>query len=934
MNDRRRQRDIHLTLLFCFSTFVVILIGESIALQWEVAPLILIAIGLIIAWVIHVTGKISHYARLWIYLILMMLTFFFYGAHETSLFDLAPVMAIGIAMFMETNEKSLVRICALVYYFTMAYDFIFVVPHPLNLTFLTTTRLLLHLILVFIAERLAERTIRKRVSEKNKMKEKIVQLEEVNQRAEAFLTNMSHELRTPINAVTGITSVMLRNEENIEKRKNILAIQMAGNKLFNQIQDILDYTEIDTNSVVVSEMSYRTQSLINDVIEEQRAVTREKNLELIFDIDSHVPSVLLGDPRKIKKVINHLIDNALKFTTIGGVYVRITALPKVYGINLCIQVSDTGMGIAQDELSKIKERFFQSNGGFTRTNGGLGLGIPIIHGLITSMGGFVQVDSTEGNGTTMSVSIPQKVVDNTPVSEIKNKSHLHVALYIKPDKYEVPEVRDFYNTAVSHMIQELGLSVHRVFEFEELRKLVLAQDLTHLVIAKEEYQENPSFYEKLDESMVVIVVSDDDIQIQPDSKINIVRKPFFTLPIINILNSEKSFELEQFEKESMVCPGVRALVVDDEPMNLMVAEGILKSYQMEIKTATSGAEAVEICQENEFDIIFLDHMMPEMDGVETLRIIRHNQDNYHQPPSIMIVFTANAVSGAREMFLRNGFDDFISKPIENQDLNRLLRRVLPKSSIVYLQKEQLESAYKNQMKMTALVSSDNVEKETKTSHDIPSEDFLQVLEAQGFHTEESLEYCNQDVRFYWELLMQFTSESKNKILNLNRFLQVEDLRDYQILVHSLKSLSRLIGAYTLSDFAKDMEYASKDQDLDYVKEHHDQLLEMYREVVDTILKCLPSSRSSSIEDNHSDSTNISQKQFLAYLEELKRILGTYEANKAQEMISKMGQFKFQGISVAGIIHDIEQNVEDFELDIAYTLVKKMIDQLKKGDVVS
>lgn len=933
MYEQENQRVTHLIILLCYTIFTIVLTGESILLGWDMEAVMLLLVGLVASWVLHVSGKLAETVRQWVYVILTMLAFFFYGIHDTSIYDLAPVMIVVIIMYISTEMYSIINLCMAAYFFTMCYDFVFIAGHSLEFTSLMITRTLLHLMLVYMAGRLAKIIIRRRRQERKNTNDIVAALEETNRRTEDFLTNVSHELRTPINVVTGLTAVMLKTEEEKEKRKNILSVQMAGHRLFSQIEDILDYTEIDTGRITVTEDTYMISSVVNDIITGNCMQERENAPELIFDIDAGIPSLLVGDRRKIKKIIKHLVDNAMKFTKEGGVYVRLYALPKEYGINLCIQVSDTGIGIDEENLSKIKERFYQLNGGRNRRAGGLGLGIPIVCGMTTAMEGFLQIESTEEDGTTVSVSIPQKVADASPCLSVANRESLCLGCYLRPEKYAVPEVRSYYNETITHMVCGLDLVLHRVFNLEELEKLVSMYQLTHLFIGREEYDEDKGYFERLDKNTEIVVIADDSLVLPGGSCIKQIRKPFCCLPVISMLNAGQAKGADGFERECMVCPGVRALVVDDEPMNLMVAEGILRDYQMQVKTAESGMKALELCQKEKFDLVFLDHMMPEMDGVETLKRLRKMTEEGEA--LTVIAFTANAVSSAREMFLREGFDEFVSKPIEYLELERVLRKVLPKSSIVFVDQDRHDGHQYGQDICTTEKRPEEEEADagTEGSMEIKTEeDLFSRLEKFGINTCAGLQYCRGDKEFYRELLAKFSQDAPQKEQALDELWKKEDLTNYRIMVHALKSTAKMTGADSLSESARKAEEAAKNQDMAYIKAHHEELLTIYRETAFAMSETLvPDSDSPGITAlDNGNGTHISGEVFIQRLKALKSCFDTFEADRAEALMAEMSSMVYGGMPVEELLHDISEDVDEFEFGKAAEKVQALIESMEGG----
>lgn len=840
MNDQEKQRAAHLLILLCYTILSCVLIVESLLMGWETWAVVLLPVGVIAGWALHIKNRLPMAVRLDIYTVMMMLVYFFYGIHETSMFDLAPLMITVMVLYSSTEKYNTIKICMFTYYLTMAYDFFHVMGSFAEEAPLFVSRMLLHLLLVYMAGRLLKIMVQRRVKERESTEEMIARLEEINRRTEDFLANVSHELRTPINAVTGISSVMLKNEENPEKKKDIFTIQMAGQRLFGQIEDILDYTEIDNEKISVSEEAYMISSIVNDVISESQMQEKEYMPELIFDLDAAMPAVLLGDGKKIKKILRHLVNNAVKFTKKGGVYVRIHALRKDYGVNLRITVSDTGEGISGEELEKITEGFYQTDGGRSRRAGGLGLGLPIVAGMVSYMEGFMQIRSEEGCGTEVSVSIPQRIADTKPMITLKNRERLCLACFLKPEKYEVPEVRNYYNETITHMIEGMDVSIHRVFNADELKALTGIYQITHLFIGVEEYEESSPLFEDLADRMVVIVVADKHFVPSSGTKTKLLRKPFYCLPIANMLNAESVQDEISFEGKRMLCPDVKVLVVDDEPMNLMVAEGIFREYEMQVKTVHSGMAALELCDKEDFDLIFLDHMMPEMDGVETLKRLRRLLADSGRTATV-IAFTANAVSGAREMFFEEGFDEFVSKPIEMVELERVLRNVLPKSAVQYADKD-----YKTDRSMDRQdgrqpegmqeqpVFDQGEQRKTDLLEEAGIHTKTDALEKAGIHTKTGLQYCLDNTEFYDEMLMKFASDADRKQEEIGSFFEQKDWENYRIVVHALKSTARMVGADALSDLAKDLEDAAKNRNMKYIGVHHENLLAKYRETVQSI----------------------------------------------------------------------------------------------------
>ncbi|GFI62319.1 signal transduction histidine-protein kinase BarA [Clostridiales bacterium] len=434
------------------------------------------------------------------------------------------------------------------------------------------------------------------------------------------------------------------------------------------------------------------------------------------------------------------------------------------------------------------------------------------------------------------------MVDSRPCIVLNHPDKACVACYFRPERYSCDEVRGYYDGLILNLLKGLGINGYQTHNFEGLLKLQRSHNLTHVFIAQSEYEENREYYEKLADTLQVVVIAEKEFSLDSGSRLLIIHKPFSALSVANLMNGEmgaRGFaEAQATGQKPFSCPGVRALAVDDEEMNLVVAKGMLGSYGIEVDTCLSGREAVERCDSVSYDIIFLDHMMPGFDGIQTLKKIRGLQNGTYQDLPV-IALTANTVSGAREMFRSEGFTEFVPKPIERTVLERVLRRVLPKRFIRYDKtpaKENIPVLDTKQPKVSVSAPSpvENTEAvQTAYSPGSSVENtelpYDQLAKA-GINVELGLNYCGGDNDFFREMLRLFRDQNKTKKAEIISLYEDHNWEDYTVKVHALKSSSLTIGAETFSAQAKEMELAGKRGDMDFIHGHHSALLCAYDEI--------------------------------------------------------------------------------------------------------
>ncbi len=664
------------------ATFLTIaLILVTVFMGWELWTVPFFLASIIIMWVSHITQVLPIRYRIPLYVFLMDAEFFYYSVHSTSLFDMPIIIIIVMFLCLALSSNAGICISASIYLASMLWHFFVLHSFTLETAPLDWARIVMDIFAVILMMFSTRNINVRRKKDRQKLIAALEHLEEVNAQTEDFMVNVSHELRTPINAVTGISSTLYKIENDEYKRTELMAIRRAGKRLFRQISDILDYSEIGMNRIKKSEQPYRIASLANDLARLIADGESRPSVEIFIDLDPRTPSVMFGDEGKIMKILWHLAENAIKYTQSGGVFIKITATPTEYGVNLNLVVEDTGCGMDEQQLTNAFQRLYQVDANRTRKTAGIGLGLSVISGLAKALGGFSRAESTPGKGTTIQISIPQKVIDSTPCISIPDDLQLFVAYFVHMDENDNPMIREYTERIIRDLKRGVPLRTFRTAERGELERLVNTQPMTHVFADWQSYKENEDLFTVLAKRLIVTVVP--ELGSSPQiPNVHCMSRPLFSLQIGLILSGQP-FNTEQRD-QVFVCPKVRALVVDDDEMNLMVADGVLKGYQMQVTLALSGKEAIELCRQQDFDIVFLDHMMPEMDGVECLHRMRR-LNNHTQKDMVIVALTANAVSGAREMFLQEGFDAFIAKPIETISFARVLRKILPPSAIVFVE---------------------------------------------------------------------------------------------------------------------------------------------------------------------------------------------------------------------------------------------------------
>ena len=731
------------------------------------------------------------------------------------------------------------------------------------------------------------------------MLEMIEALKKSEREKDDFLANVSHEIRTPINTICGISEILLRRGVPKELKEDILSIQSTGRNLMLVVGDILDYSELQEGEFEIVEENYYVSSTINDIINMTMAKKSEKNLELIIDCDANIPSVLIGDEQKIRRVIMNLVNNAIEFTEEGCVCIGFSFRKEEYGINLIVTVKDTGIGMSKEDVEKLFRKFSQADMGRTRKKGGVGLGLAIAQAIIYKMGGCITVRSELGKGSEFRIVIPQKVYDEKPIAEIPNKEEIQAAVYINMEQFKYKALRDEYSNNIRHLVEQSGAKVRIFRNLLELKRWIKREKYNQVFISYVEYQEDPIFFDNLSMQTKVNLIMDqvDETKVQ-NRLVSKIFKPFYTLSLVTALKRQAEDMAEEGgtigDDHQIYAPEANVLVVDDNQMNIRVVEGLLLQYGIHVESALSGAEGIAMLDSKKYDMIFLDHMMPEMDGVETLHRIRQKQDSYFKEIPI-VALTANAIAGARKMLIKEGFDDFLAKPVESSVLQRVLKRHIPLEKQKVMKERQTE---KNEIQIGDLDVS------------------------------KGIMYCGNREN-YIEILKNHRDGGDESIGQIQELYNKKDWKNYTITVHGIKSSMMSIGAVKLSEMAKALELAGKGENYEYILAEHNAMIQEYRRIMDILNNSAVLGEKKVIEAI-CEKPEIDEETFSGILAELENEMYNLDDVKMRETLNRLCTYSYGTRDLEKELQAVYKKIEMSDLMSAYETVMRIKEKIKKA----
>ncbi len=481
--------------------------------------------------------------------------------------------------------------------------------------------------------------------------------EEASKSKDNFLANMSHELRTPLNAIIGMNNLLTNETDQTRIKEYTQQVDKSSKALLNMIDELFDFTKIQNGKLDIVDEEYNIVDTIKSIINTYKEQIEYKHLLYEVNVDKSIPLVLSGDEKRIKQCIISLLKNAIKYTNTGKITINVRATNTVFNSVLVIEVKDTGIGIDEENSQKLFSTFKGLEDTNNRNYEGIGMGLVIVKKLMILMNGSLDIKSELNKGTTCTLTLGQNIVNQAECGGFHEKNSTHRLAVIDDGSNDT-------KILIKLLQRELvELDIITNIDYNTINKKLY----DYLFINYDEVNNKEELEQNLKEQKIVYI-SEENINTNNHK----ILKPVSRVKLKELLNLRE-------QTKNVHCPKAKMLAVDDNKLNLIVLKGFLKNTGAQIETCTSGQEALELTAQNKYDIIFLDHMMPGMDGVETLKNIKaQNNENANIPA---IVVTANAVEGAKDYYISQGFQEYISKPIDSEFLNETIRKYLPEELI-------------------------------------------------------------------------------------------------------------------------------------------------------------------------------------------------------------------------------------------------------------